>query len=121
MSEIAIQTIKITTTGGAGVAVGSENTTLIKGFLLDVFLNYDAGAPATTDVTISDPVFGDLVVKSDNNTDIWIAPRKQTVGVDSADTGLYDLIPIHSYLTISVAQADALTDCLVATVRWITP
>jgi hypothetical protein len=84
MSEIAIQTIKITTTGGAGVAVGSENTTLIKGFLLDVFLNYDAGAPATTDVTISDPVFGDLVVKSDNNTDIWIAPRKQTVGVDSA-------------------------------------
>jgi hypothetical protein len=121
MSEIAIQTIKITTVGGAGVAVGSENIIPIKGFLLDLYLDYHASAPATTDVTISDPIFGNLVVKSNNNTDIWIAPRKQTVGVDAADTGLYDLIPIHEYLTISVAQADAITDCLVATVRWITP
>ena len=64
MSEIAIETVKITTVGGAGAAVGSGATIPINGFLLDVFLNYDAAAPATTDVTISDPAFGNIVVKS---------------------------------------------------------
>jgi len=91
------------------------------GFLLDVFLNYHASAPATTDVTISDPIFGNLLVKSNNATDVWLAPRKQTCDPAAADTGLYDFIPINSELTIAIAQADALTDCLVATIRWLTP
>jgi hypothetical protein len=121
MSEIAIETVKITTAGGAGAAVGSGTTIPINGFLLDVFLDYHAHCPATADVTISDPVFGNLVVKSNNATDVWISPRKQSCDVAAADTGAYELIPINSALTISVAQADALTDCLVATVRWMTP
>jgi hypothetical protein len=120
MSEIAVCRVAITTAGGAGAAVGSGTTIPIMGFLLDVFLDYNAAAPATTDVTISDPVFGNVVVKSNNATDIWIAPRKQTCDVAAADTGLYDLVPLNGALTISVAQCDALTDALVATVRWIT-
>jgi len=91
------------------------------GFLLDVFIDYHADAPATTDVTISDPLFGNLVVKSDNATDCKLAPREPTVDAAAALTGLYDLIPIHSSLTISVAQADALTDCVAVTVRWLRP
>ncbi len=118
---IESQQIKITTTGGAGAATGSSTTIPINGFLLDVYLNYHASAPATTDVTISDPVFGNLVVKSNNATDIWIAPRKQTCDSAAADSGMYDLIPLNAALTIAVAQADALTDCLVATVRWLRP
>jgi len=121
MSEIAIQTVNITTTGGAGAAAGQGTTIPIMGFLLDVFLNYHASAPATTDVTISDPIFGNLLVKSNNATDVWLAPRKQTCDPAAADTGLYDFIPINGALTISIAQADALTDCLVATIRWLTP
>ncbi len=100
---------------------GSGTTIPINGFLLDVFLNYDGAAPATTDVTISDPTFGNIVVKSNNATDIWLAPRKDTVDAAAAATGLYDLVPLHGPLTISVAQADAITDCLTATIRWITP
>jgi hypothetical protein len=121
MSEIAIETVKITTAGGAGAAVGSGTTIPINGFLLDVFLDYDAAAPATTDVTISDAVFKTIVTKSNNNTDIWLAPRKDTVDVDAAATGMYDLVSLNGPLTISVSQADAITDCLVATIRWITP
>lgn len=121
MSEIITQEVKITTTGGAGAATGSGTTMPVMGFLLDVFLNYHASAPATTDVTISDPVFGNIVVKSNNATDIWLAPRKQLCDAAAADTGLYDLVPVKSALTIAIAQADALTDCLVATFRFISP
>jgi hypothetical protein len=121
MSEIAIQKVAITTTGAAGNASGSGTTIPIMGFLLDVYLDYNAAAPATTDVTISDPTFGNALVKSNNATDGWYAPRKQTCDPAAADTGLYDLIPLSGPLTIAVAQADALTDCVVATVRWMTP
>lgn len=121
MSEIAIEQVTITTTGGAGVSAGSGTTIPIQGFLLDVFLDYHADAPATTDVTISDATFGNLVVKSDNATDVWLAPRKQTCDPAAADTGMYDLIPLKGPLTISVAQCDDLTAALLATIRWMTP
>jgi hypothetical protein len=121
MSEIAVERVTITTAGSAGSAVGSGTTIPINGFLLDVYLDYHASCPATADVTIADPVFGNIVVKSNNATDAWLAPRKSTVDATAAATGLYDLIPLNGALTISVAQADALTNCVVAYVRWLTP
>ncbi len=93
MSEIAIDTVSITTAGGAGAAVGSGTTIPINGFLLDVYLNYNAAAPATTDVTISDPVFGNLVVKSNNATDIWLTPRQPSVDAAAAASGQYGSSP----------------------------
>ncbi len=121
MSEIAFETIVINTAGGAGVAVGSGVSIPIHGFLLDVHLDYNAAAPATTDVTISEETFGNIVVKSNNATDIWLAPRMPTVDAAGAATGLYDLIPLNGPVTIAVAQADALSPCLTATLRWMTP
>jgi hypothetical protein len=121
MSEIAIERVAITTAGSAGSATGSGTTIPINGFLLDVYLDYHASCPATADVTIADAVFGNVVVKSNNATDIWLAPRKDTVDAAAAATGLYDLIPLNGVLTISVAQVDALTNCLVAYIRWMTP
>ena len=121
MSEIAVSRVAITTAGSAGSAVGSGTTIPINGFLLDVYLDYHASAPATTDVTITDPVFGTVFTKSNNATDAWFAPRKQTCDQSAADTGVYELIPLNGALTIAVAQADALTDCVAVTVRWMTP
>lgn len=121
MSQIAHETIKVTTTGAAGSASGSGETVPIEGFLLDVYIDYHASAPATTDVTISDPVFGDLLVVSDNNSDGKYAPREPNCDAAGASNGLYDLIPINSKLTISIAQADALTDCVSVTLRYMTP
>ncbi len=74
MSEIAIETLSIKTVGEDGAAIGSATTVPIEGFLLDVNLNYDNAAPATTDVTISESVFGNLVVKSNNATDVKLSP-----------------------------------------------
>jgi len=121
MSEIFSQEVSINTVGEAGVAAGSGYVTGISGFLLDVYLNYHASCPNTADVTITDPVFGTVIVNANSKTDVWLMPRKQTVDQAAANTGMYELIPINDTLTISVAQADALTACLVATIRWITP
>jgi hypothetical protein len=119
MSEIAIQKVAITTTGGAGASAGSGTTIPIMGFLLDVYLDYNAAAPATTDVTISDPTFGNVLVKSNNATNVWCAPRKQTCDPAAADTGSFDLIPLNGPLTVAVAQCDDLTDAVVATIRFM--
>ena len=119
--QVAYETIKVTTTGSAGAATGSEDTVPIQGFLLDVYIDYHASAPNTTDVTITDPVFGDVLVVSNNNTDGKYSPREPNCDAAGAANGLYDLIPINSALTISVAQADALTDCITLTLRYMTP
>jgi hypothetical protein len=121
MSRIEYQQVAITTTGAAGSATGSGTTIPINGFLLDVYIDYNVAAPATTDVTISDPVFGDLVVKSNNNTDCKLAPREPACDAVAVELGLYDPIPLNGPLTVSVAQADALTDCVIVTFRWVTP
>jgi hypothetical protein len=97
-SKIAIETVSITTVGGAGVAVGSGSTIPIHGYLLDVYLDYHTSCPATC----------------------HLAPRLATHDASAAATGMYDYVPLNGSLSISVAQADALTNCLVATVRWLT-
>jgi len=120
VEDILTETLVITTTGGAGVATGNRIMTLTPvGFLLDVRLNYHASCPATADVTISDPIFGNIMVKSNNATSIWLAPRIATVDVAAAVTGLYDLIPLNAPLTVSIVQANALASCLVVIIRWI--
>lgn len=121
MSEIAIERIAVTTAGAAGAAAGSTNSIPIQGFLLDVFIDYHASAPATTDVTISEPVFGNLLVMANNNADCRLAPREPLCDGAAAAVGLYDLIPINSALTVTVSQADALSECVVVTLRWLTP
>src|SRR5512136_386417 len=119
MNQISQETLTINTTGGDGAATGSAVTIPINGFLLDVFLDYNAAAPATTDVTISDSVFGNLLVRSNSATDGWLAPRKQVCDGVAADAGQYDLIPVHGQLTITVGGANALSPCLTAAVRWL--
>jgi hypothetical protein len=130
MSEIRTEIVAITTTGSAGSATGSGDTPSLSGWFLDVYFNYHASCPATADVTVaykahydpdgdSIPSFGNLIVVSNNATDGLYAPRQDTH--DEAATGLgnVDLYPLNGPLTISVAQADALTDCVIAYVRYL--
>ena len=111
----------VTTVGGAGAAVGSVVTDELDGFLLDVYLNFNAGAPATTDTTIAytSPSLGTVLVVTNSATDGLYAPRQATHTAAGAATGLYDLYPLNGTLTISLAGCDALTGAVVATVRWL--
>ena len=113
--------LKIATTGGAGVATGSGILSLPICELLAIYLNYHASAPATTDVTVTstgDPSSVTLLTRSNSAADGWFYPKVQDHdNVAASIAGSYSHPTIHAgALTISVAQADALTDCLIATV-----
>ena len=114
-------TLKVTTTGSAGSASGSAQLALAISRLVAIHLNYDASAPgATTDVTVKtpgNPATKTLLTVSNNATDGWYFPKEQDMGnTGSLITGSYSDPLIHNNLLIEVAQGDALTDILTATV-----
>ena len=112
--------LKIDTTGSAGSASGSGIISLPISELVAIFFNYHASAPAATDVTVTAPGNpGALVILTVSNAvaDGWFYPKVQDHGnTGSAITGSYSHPIIHRNLLIEVAQADALTDALIATV-----
>lgn len=122
--EIRSQTVSVTTTGSAGSATGSATSDVMHGFLLDVYLNFHASAPgATTDTTIAhvDPAMGNVLALTNTATDARYVPRETvhtTAGAVSDPDG-YDRIALNGKVTVSVAGSDALTDCVVATIRWL--
>ena len=111
--------IKISTTGSAGSASGSAILALPLCELVAVYLNYHASAPATTDVTISspgNPAALTILTRSNSATDGWFYPHvNDHDNAAAAVTGSYSDPVVHGNLLIEVAQADALTDCLVLT------
>lgn len=122
MSQIAQETVTVTTTGSAANATGSGTSTALTGFLLDIFLDYHASAPATTDVTIAydEPDNGNITVYSNSATDVLLMPRKNAVDVaGAAVSGVYDLYPLNGRVTVSVAGSDALTNCVTARIRYL--
>jgi hypothetical protein len=116
--------VAVTTTGSAGSATGNEDTEYaVNGKLYAVYLDYHASAPgATTDVTITqtEAPSQTLLTVTDNATDGWYFPREAVCG--NTGTGLtYDgtrtvneAPPVVGYLTVAVAQSNALTNCVVA-------
>ena len=112
--------IKVSTTGSAGSASGSAVLALPLCELVAVYLDYHASAPATTDVTVSspgNPAALTVLTKSNNATDGWEYPKVQKDdNTGAAITGDYADPVIHGNLLVEVAQADALTDCVVVTV-----
>jgi hypothetical protein len=120
--EIVTQTVKVTTTGSAGVATGTATSPSMHGQLLDIFFDFHASLPATADTTVAfvNPPLGNLIVLSNTATDIRKAPREpvhDATGV--AITNAYDRITLNGALSFSIAQGDALTDALVATIRYL--
>ena len=120
---IRTETLKVTTTGSAGSATGSATTpSAISGEILGVLLNFHASLPATADTTIATagegtgPAYSILVV-TNSATDGYFAPRK--VAVDAANSAIaasWAPFAVADKLTISIAQGDALTNALVATI-----
>ena len=114
------EVVRVTTTGSAGSASGSATTTAIVGELLQIYLNFHGSAPATTDTTITAATDGYTVWAATNTvTDVLIAPAVAPVNAsNSAITNAHRPMAVADRLTIALAQCDALTDALVATVVW---
>ena len=116
--------LRVTTTGGDGVATGTATTPLaVSGKVWAVVLNYHASAPgATTDVNLYMALAPtDLILDYDDSaTDVTLYPRKQVCEADGTALtfdGSYkitDYFVVHGKLTLAVAQCNALTDAVVA-------
>lgn len=113
--------VAVTTTGSDGEATGSGETELpVNGKLYAVYMDYHATAPATTDVTIAltEPPSATILTLTDDKTDGWRFPREQAhsnAGVGLTYDGTHVVVeapPVAGNLTVSVAQANALTDCV---------
>ena len=116
--------VKVSTTGSAGSASGSSILALPLSELIAVYLDFNGSAPSTTDITITanaaavgGPPSLALLTLTNVNSDGWYYPKVQDHNpTGSLVTGSYSDPPIHgSGLTVALAQADALTDALVAT------
>lgn len=122
MAEIVVERVAVTTTGSAGSAVGSASSGVLNGFLLDIYLDFHASAPAgTTDTTVAFADRGGNVWAIANSaTDVLVAPRVKPVdNANAAITDANDRFALSGKLTVSVAQSDALTDCVVAYIRYL--
>lgn len=115
------EVVRVTTTGSAGAATGTATSQAMDGYLLDIYLDFHASAPGTTDVTIAydTPARGNVFARSDSATDGFFAPRVAPVSnANAAITNAYDRFPLNGALTVSLAQCDALTDAVVAYIRY---
>ncbi|MDP2950170.1 MAG: hypothetical protein Q8P22_11600 [Chloroflexota bacterium] len=119
---IELHKISVTTTGSAGSASGSAIKAVPKGKIKAVYIDYNASAPATTDVTIKSeadstgvPPDVTVLTRSDSKTDGWFYPKVQVHdNAAAAVTGAYDDPVVHGgVISVTVAQADALADCVV--------
>ena len=112
--------IPVTTAGSAGSASGSGvSTSIVRGEILGVYLNFHGSAPATTDTTVkttgSGPASYTFLTVSISATDGYFAPRSGAVS--SSNAAITDsAVPfaVCDTLTVALAQCDALTNAVVA-------
>lgn len=118
MEQINQKSVTINTTGGAGAATGSGTIEGLFGLLLDVYLDYHASAPNTTDTTIADD-YGNILVVSNSATDALYSPRREVHDAAGAGLTVYDYIILNGNLTVSVAECDQLASAVVVTVTYL--
>lgn len=127
---IRSETIAVTTTGSAGSATGTATSPRIVGEVLGIDVNYHASAPATTDLTITaDAVSGgqaarNLLVLTNVNSDGYYQPAvplHDSAGAAVTYDGtneIYKPPVVNSTITVSIAGADALTNCATVTIHY---
>lgn len=122
MRRFDVVKVAVTTAGDDGDATGSAKTAHpVNGKLYAVHVDYHGSAPATTDVTIAQteaPAHTLLTLTDENSDGMWF-PREQVhsnAGVALTLEGTEPLVeapPVAGNVTVSVAGANALTDCVV--------
>jgi len=120
---IATETIKVTTTGSAASATGSTTTgTALVGWVQDIYIDYHASAPDTTDVTISFANRGgNILVVSNNKTDGRYPVRDTPIFSDgTAMTDALVEVCLGDQITVAVAGCDALTNAVVVYIKYRT-
>jgi ABC-type arginine transport system ATPase subunit len=102
------QLVQITCTGGAGTSSGSAVTELINGKVKEVKIVY-GGAPATTDVTLTDGDGKNILTVSNSGTDKnFCLKQLSQLATDGSDIAneYVEGVSANGRVTVSVAQAN---------------
>jgi hypothetical protein len=123
MAEIITERVAVTTTGSDASATGTGTTKSLHGFLLDVYLDFHASAPNTTDTTIAYAERGgNIVAVANSSTDALIAPRQKLVDLaNAAIADSHDRFALNGALTVTLAGCNSLTPALTAYIRYLRP
>lgn len=118
------ETVSITATGGAGTSTGTVFTkNVVNGDIVGIYIDYDAAAPATVDVTIIEgtnvpPL--PVLTATDLNTDAWffaLHAAKNEAGVAITNEGT--CLCAYDRLKITIAQANN-NQVYLVTILWST-
>lgn len=123
MAELVTSVVKVTTTGSAGSASGNADSEVINGWIENIFLDFHASAPATTDTTIAYKTRGGNILAVTNSaTDALFHPRAKAVdNANAAITDSHDRFAVNDKVNVALAQCDALTDAVTAYILWWRP
>ncbi|MBM3268457.1 MAG: hypothetical protein FJZ01_12480 [Candidatus Sericytochromatia bacterium] len=113
MPRIETYVVAVNTSGSAGSASGNADSKAINGFLQAIYLDFDPGAPGTTDTLVTLRDGATLLTLSNTATDSFVHPRARLVdSTNAAITDKQDRFPINGEVNVAVAQCDALTPAL---------
>lgn len=124
MGILRASTIAVSTTGAAGSGAGNADSDVFVGEIVGIAINYDANAPATTDVVVTDKRTGVEILRINNAaTDVYKTPR--TKAVDAADAALLSSdangvwatpYAVDRGVNVAVAGGNSITNHCVVTV-----
>lgn len=112
MSTFSEVYLPVTTTGSAGSATGSATSGAINGVIYDLYVKYNASAPGTTDVTISEATGAarNLLTLTNANTSGSFPPYAAVVNSSgTAQSSYIGRAFAGRAVTVSVTGCDALT------------
>lgn len=120
-AHIFEEIVYVTTAGVAGSATGSSTSHELDGYLESIYFDFHASCPATADTTVAFATRGgNIIVLTNTATDVLHAPVKQACdATGTAIPGAYVNHVLNQPLTVSVAQADALTNCVTVYIRYV--
>jgi hypothetical protein len=116
MTMLKSHKLTVDTTGAAGLATGSADTgEVIRGRIIRIDVDYNAAAPATTDLTITEKsalLPKTLVSLPNTNADTTIYPAFQLTDETGTGVAEYESVAVNDYLTVALDQCDALTPAI---------
>jgi len=121
---MTIPILTVDTTGGAGIAAGSDTTPIpVRGFLDYVIVTYHQNAPATTTVILKDARGRELLKLSASNTDVEKYPHHPIhSSADGSElANMASMYYVAGPLTLEVTGCDPLEGAVTADVQMLTP
>lgn len=123
MTILKSVTVGVTTTGSAGSGAGNADSDAFVGEIVGLYINHDANAPATTDITVKDKRTGVTIFNLNNSaTDIYVTPRATAVtsanaAILSAEANGLHPVPyvVDQGINVAVAGGNSITNHVVVT------